>query len=511
MKKLIIPIIITFLVFLSALPFLLGVLSSTDKLFYSGVGFNPIDGYSYMAKMQIGKSGEWLFSLPFSANPGDGRYLYPFYILAGHIVRITGISISTGYNLLRLFSYGCLVIILLQLSRLLEAFSKVPHGLRLIILSAGGGLGWLLLPFGKYGVDFWVSEAYPFLAGLANPHFPFAIGLMVLSVILWKKKDSRWKWVIYWGIAFLLVILSPFGFVMMSLVLIFDWFWGAAERRTPEILPILIFILGGLPYSIYQYWAVNSTPQLASWTAQNQTPAPAYWDVLISFSPWVIVLILGWRFLFQLRKNPLVRLLILWVFAGLVLTILPLDLQRRFMIGLYIPIVSLALIVLNDVATMLTISVKKLSIYLTAAVIPTTLFLIIMLVFSITSHNSIYYIQQDERSAIEWLANREDGRLLVLTGEQTGMFIPAYSRLRVIFGHPFETVNAESEKSQVAEFFSGNLSVAEEEGYLREKNIDWIFYGPREKESGYPSNFKVKIPDEVFGNVMLFHAAEWID
>ncbi len=99
-----------------ALPSLIGYFSSDSDQRYSGVVFNPIDGYTYLAKMQIGRSGEWLFTLPFTAQAGAGRLLYPFYIVAGQVMNKIGLSLSVGFNLLRLISYGLLILMLTRLA-----------------------------------------------------------------------------------------------------------------------------------------------------------------------------------------------------------------------------------------------------------------------------------------------------------------------------------------------------------------------------------------------------------
>ena len=60
--------------------------------------------------------------------------------------------------------------------------------------------------------------------------------------------------------------------------------------------------------------------------------------------------------------------------------------------------------------------------------------------------------------------------------------IPAVSRLRVIYGHPFETINAEIEKQAVSNFFSGQFSSIEATKFLKANQVNWVLYGPREKK-----------------------------
>ncbi|HEX7557103.1 MAG TPA: hypothetical protein VF338_10800, partial [Leptolinea sp.] len=158
----------------SALPNLIGYFSTNPKQVYSGVVFNPIDGYTYLAKMQIGKNGDWLFTLPFTAQAGEGRLLYPFYIAAGQLFNQIRIPLSVGFNVLRLIGYVLLVLFLVNLAEKVFQDNVKIRTTAVLLMAAGGGLGWILLPFGKFGADFWVAEAFPFLSGLANPHFPLA-------------------------------------------------------------------------------------------------------------------------------------------------------------------------------------------------------------------------------------------------------------------------------------------------------------------------------------------------
>ena len=140
------------------------------------------------------------------------------------------------------------------------------------------------------------------------------------------------------------------------------------------------------------------------------------------------------------------RRLILWVILGLVLTVVPFNLQRRFMIGLSIPITSLGLLVLPTVSERMKVSYRKLLTFCTALAIPTSLLLLIMVSFAIGTRTPLYYSGHDEQAAIEWLSQQGEGKSLVLASDQSGLFIPAFSRLRVLYGHPFETIDAEMQK-----------------------------------------------------------------
>jgi hypothetical protein len=60
----------------------------------------------------------------------------------------------------------------------------------------------------------------------------------------------------------------------------------------------------------------------------------------------------------------------------------------------------------------------------------------------------------------------------------------------VIYGHPFETVNAEAEKAQVEKFFRGNQpgykpgDSPSPSDFLEQRRVDYLVYGPRERKLG---------------------------
>ncbi len=62
------------LVLLASVPYLLAYLVPPEHVF-SGFLFNPVDGNSYFAKMRQGLRGGWLFTLPYTAEPGAGVFV----------------------------------------------------------------------------------------------------------------------------------------------------------------------------------------------------------------------------------------------------------------------------------------------------------------------------------------------------------------------------------------------------------------------------------------------------
>src|SRR3970282_1263171 len=102
---------IAFLVlFLNILPFALAVRAGGDQFVFDGVLLNPIDGHTYLAKMYQGYRGDWRFTLPYTADSGQGAYMNLFYLLLGHLARFTGLSFPLVFSLARILA-GLLLLI----------------------------------------------------------------------------------------------------------------------------------------------------------------------------------------------------------------------------------------------------------------------------------------------------------------------------------------------------------------------------------------------------------------
>jgi hypothetical protein len=91
------------------------------------------------------------------------------------------------------------------------------------------------------------------------------------------------------------------------------------------------------------------------------------------------------------------------------------------------------------------------------------------------------FLTSDEAQAFDWLAKETPPHAIVLAAPKTGLFIPVRTDARVIYGHPFETVEAQAHKQAVEDFFTGRLSA---ESFFALYPVDYIFYGPREKQLG---------------------------
>jgi hypothetical protein len=71
-----------------------------------------------------------------------------------------------------------------------------------------------------------------------------------------------------------------------------------------------------------------------------------------------------------------------------------------------------------------------------------------------------------------------------LASPTLSLFIPGITGRSVVYGHPFETINADEQKQQVIGFYNGNMAGQKEKEFLVKNRIRFIIFGSREKLLG---------------------------
>jgi hypothetical protein len=466
------------------LPYLIANLSAGDQFYFNGFLLNPLDGNSYLAKMQEGWSGAWRFVLPYTANPGNGAYLFLFYIFLGHIARITHLPLIITFHAARILSAFVLLIVLY---RFLAKFVGHEQGLLarpFILVMIGSGLGWLAFLGGAITSDFWVAEAYPFLSSYTNPHFPLGLAILLLIIMISANPASARNngFIFLLGIG--LSIILPFAIVILVAILAGLAAWDWLEKRKLIWQPLFFLLLGGGLFLIYQYWAILSDPILKMWNAQNNTPAPPLWDLVLAFSPVLILAFYGLWVAWRNHQLSGLKPLAIWFLIGIILIYFPFNLQRRFILGFYIPAAGLAVIGIKELAIRFPKIEKVIWNGIFVLSIPTNLIILLLAIYGMQTHDPGLYLTKSEFSGLEWISKTTPEGAVILSSPSMGTFIAANTGRRVIYGHPFETIDAEIQKVTVLSFFKQAQNTARSSQFLEKNAIDYIFYGPREQKLG---------------------------
>ncbi len=478
------------------LPYLYAVKMGNDDYSFNGFLLNPFDGNSYLAKMYQGWQGKWRFQLPFTPDPGRGAYLFLFYLALGHIGRITNLSLLSVFHLTRI------VCSLLMLWSIWEFYRVVLQSRRsrefaFLATTLGSGMGWVVVNWGLITSDFWIAEAFPFLSAFANPHFPLGLSLILGLITIWLEKRPGWELftlTVLGSIA--LSIINPFGIVILLMIFSGLSLWQVSKKTEvkPIIRGLLTISLSGLPLLIYDYWVANTDPVLRIWNEQNLTPSPPLWDFIISFSPallfgiWGLYCILNEK---KAEKDTRTMVLPIWVVLGILSIYFPVGLQRRFMMGLFVPITGLAAKGMENFSrgNRKRYFISIIIFFILA--IPSNLITLLAVLSGIQTRNPQIFLSVDEVSTLGWIEENTRPDSIVLCSPEMGLFIPAYIGRRVIYGHPFESVNALETKKIVTDFYSGILPEEQVDQLIRKFQVDFVMVGPRERSLG-----EIKIPSD---------------
>ncbi len=475
-------ILIAIFIALITLPYVFAGLAGGREYVFGGFLLNPSDGNSYLAKMQEGWSGSWTFTLPYTAEQGQGSFLFLFYLFLGHFSRWFGLPLILTFHLARALSAVALLFAMRALFLKVFPWSTEAAWNALLLAAFGSGFGWIMAFAGQMTSDLWVAEAYPFLSAYATPHFALGLTLLIGIFLLTWETMSLSVFLRLFAYGALLAIVMPFGIVVAAVALGAKTAWDLLADQRLSLMPVVGALLGGGPLLVYQFAVIQRDPLLAGWNAQNVTLAPPVWDLAVSLFPAVTLAIYA---LVRFRKqgvSPEKRLMVVWFVLGILLIYVPFNLQRRFMFGLYIPTAALAVAGLSDLSLFngRVVGVRLWPLVFAFSTL-TNVILLMAVMSGVTTRSPELYLTRSEADILHWIDANTPANAVILSSPEFGKYIPAHTGRRVVYGHPFETVDAQQKEEDVLAFYQGGWGTAAEEHFLASNRIDYVLVGPRER------------------------------
>jgi hypothetical protein len=454
---------------------------------FTGVLINPVDGNSYLAKMAEGWRGDWLFTLPYTAEPGPGAMIFSYYLFLGHVARWAGASLDMVYHAAR--AAGGLALLFTAYAFVARIFEGRWRMAVWLLFVLGSGLGWLGVLFGQFTSDLWVAEVIPFLAIFSNAHFALALALQLL-IFMWALPGVAAERLSPARLALVAVAttleaqVQPLALLAIGLTLGSAAAWSLVRRQlTPARLwPVLIFAVFAIPWVVYDAALSYTHPVLSQWSAQNLTPAPPLWDLALSGGVLGVLAILGAVAAARRRTEPEMAALI-WLALGLLALYAPFALQRRLALGLWMPLALLAGLGLKEFIWPRLRGTGRLLVIAAMAilVLPSNLLVYGATLGAIQRREPAVFLTLPEAGALAWLEAHAPMGAVVAASPSMSLFIPARTPARVVYGHPFETVAAAAHRHAVEDLFAGKVEPA---SFAATYRVKYVIVGPREKRLG---------------------------
>lgn len=455
-----------------------------DNWQFMGILPNPQDGATYLSKMKAGERGDWLFMLQYTPEPHQGAAINEFYLILGHLARITGIQPLLMYHIARLVMGFIMFVSLYYLGSVIWPRLR-PRRLFFTVLAVGSGLGYLYLIFFPsqsvtgnpcfecLPTDISMPEMIPFFSTYVNPHFPLAIALiaMLASMFVMVFRPGFNEQPTAGNGGFIVVLLSaglavvqPQGLVpIMAGLCVYLLILLIRTRRFPlmETNWVVLVLLPALPFLIYYLAVSRDNEALHIWNMQNNNPSPPVLNYLFGFGLPLLIALPGlWRGIRRFERDG-DQFMLVWLIVNAILLYTPFNLQRRLAIGMIIPIVYFAVRALEDFwfhriksplreAALVAVFVFMMPSNIIALLLP-----VYGVVNPIAGLTGYQLLLANQDNAVDWL--NQNGRTgdIVLAPPQVGLWIPATGGLRVVYGHPFETLNAKEKFAEVSDWYAG--------------------------------------------------------
>ncbi len=487
------PIVAILILLFGSIPYWAAKSAQTKDLRFLGTYFDETDYAANISMMHAGELGEWAYQMRFTSEESPPAFLRMFYILLGHISKWLQLDTETTYHFARWFFGFIALYSIYQLC--LKTFPKRKQARTAFLLaSLGSGLGWLQLMLGAplepiSPIDFWLIDTYVFFSISLFPAFSFTLALMAGAITLYMDFLNTGKWRIIWMICLLAVasqITNPIAFAAVNLSfagsVIFSW-WKNKKIIPSQFYPLSVIAIAQIPLLAYNFIVLSRDPLWSNYTLQNQTlsPPPAYyfWGLapFCMFAIWGII-----HAFYEKDKNMI--LLAIWSLPAILLAYSPVLIQRRFTIGLTIPLGILAIYGLQHVIQLISArypavtkreGVINFAYVLTASI--STIYLILGSSLFMQTRPTENFYSQDLENAFLWLDENAKPNEFVLGSTETGQLAAQRTKLKVYIGHEIETLYFENKKEAVEAYYTGSAA----KDWMQQTPIQWVIYGPYEK------------------------------
>ncbi len=474
----------------SSLPNWLGHSLTDEQVTFKGQYFDTQDYAVDVAMIRAGMQGDWVYQMRFTTEEHDPAFTRLFYLALGHAAKTFSLEAETAYEAAR-WLFGLLA--LWSLYALADHYfkKKLLKWSAFLLAVFGSGLGWLQLLAGiHFGpitpIDFWLIDAYVFFSLSLFPHFACTLALMAGGLLAWLKflQRQRWGYVAAFILAALLTqMVNPIAFVLVDIAVVFTTLfslWRERNRIWFTLAALGLAALAQLPLLIYNVRLLSADPIWSIYTAQNVTLSPPLMDTLFGFGLLLPLAVMGAVIAIK-KKDPALTGLAAWALAGFILAYLPTLIQRRFLLGVTIPLGYLCIggldALFNRLSQRRPINQTFAYAFFILMAGLSSLYLVYGNLLVIKGRPESLYYPSALNPALDWLKVNAESQDFVLGAESSGQLVAQKTGLRVYLGHEMETIHYAEKMRRVSEWYQADLPIE----VLSQLPVQWVIYGPYEQ------------------------------
>jgi hypothetical protein len=464
------------------------------KQFTGSVEFFYYDSNTYLAWIQQGIEGWWLFKDLYTTETAGRFIFHPVFLAVGLLVRVTGLPLMAAWVLARLVcSMAAVACLYLFLRRAVG-----PGRLALVafaLITLGSGFGWykLLVDESFESADVWMPELtfyqslrWPFLWAIALILMMGFFAAVVDAIVSGSRRSAVAAGLMFACMAFA----HPYHVVTFTIVPGVFLALEALRDRRLDRRAVQNFAITGLvaaPAVLYQMAVARIDPAMRYHSGIDMTSPPAATYVAGFGLVLIVLAVLGlpraWR------GGPLARFSIVWAVVGSLLLYFPVMFNRRLATGLIIPVGILAAHTVEEIVANIAgasptparrAAAAAVFLLILASVVPTNLLATRQDWISATSGEFPAYISEDLAASLDWL--RAAPRGVVLAARDFDNLVPAFTGQTVYAGHWAQTIHNDPKAEQIYAMLAGELPPAEVRRFLDASGARYLVFGPRERE-----------------------------
>lgn len=510
------------------LPFVVIVLTNpiqSDTQFM-GVMHDVQDSAAQITRMQQGADGEILLDFLYSPQQQDTALVHPLYALLGQLVRYSQLSPTIIFHLMRIFVSLFMYLTIYNLGASIWVRVRTRR-IFFVLASVGAGFGWVVaFMFGISPTviipDINLPQAIPLYASAANIHYPLAISCLALIVSVCvailrpgetENPSAENNGTLVFISSLVLALIYPDALIPLGIAYALnvlanwlikrsvsqrEWYWG------------LWIVVPALPITTYYLLTINNNPYVASWLEQRSDVTLPITMLLMGIGLPLLIAIPALIRAIRRFEPDGDRFMLLWLLSMIVTLYLPLPLKHYFLVGLMLPLGYFATRAIEDFWFQYIRRVHRPKIYiLTFPLLIISHIIWMFLPIYPLIHNwdglSPSLLEQNYSDALIWIDQNVEENDLVLASPTLGLWIPAWTGNRVIYGHSSETFNARETRSQIISWYRQEDSSAEEcLALIQQYQVSFVLVGPRENQLGSGNCTDNLIPLVAFNNIRIY-------